>query len=132
MMYKTNMEKGISIYLAMMIMTVLLGTALGVSALVIGRLSSLSGLGNSVMALYATDTGIEQVLFADIVNCLGEVDPVVREACVRDNAVLQDTLANGAMYTIEITSAASCGASAYCVKSTGEYNGSRRAIRIAR
>jgi len=58
-----NFEKGISLYIALMVMTVLLALALGISAILLGQMKVMKGMGNSVLAFYAADTGIERELY---------------------------------------------------------------------
>jgi len=57
-----NKEKGISLYLAILILTLLLVSALAVMTLIVGQLRILRGVGDSVIAFYAADTGIERAL----------------------------------------------------------------------
>jgi len=58
-----NSEKGVSLYLSLMIMTVLLTMALGLSAILFGQIRIVREMGNSVVAFYAADTGIEWTLY---------------------------------------------------------------------
>ena len=78
--------KGSTLYLSFLIMTVLLGVALGVSTLLVSQLGALRGIGYSVTALYAADTGIEKVLFIDtvITQCKdnNEDDESGHNACI--------------------------------------------------
>jgi len=60
-----NSQKGVSLYLALMIMTVLLALALGISAILFGQIKMIRGMGNSVIAFYAADSGIEMILYLD-------------------------------------------------------------------
>jgi len=58
-----NSQRGVSLYITFMIMTVLLVISLGVSSLLISQLKMLRRMGGSVNALYAADTGIEKLLY---------------------------------------------------------------------
>lgn len=117
-------QQGVSLYLAIMVMTVLLAIVLGVSAILLSQQKMVRGMGYSVMAFYAADTGIERVLY--------DFEPTYSE-----------TLDNGA--TIEVTMVCSpdhpdcplelgfivdpnCQASYFCIKSIGEYKETKRAI----
>ena len=112
-------QRGVSLYLAMIVMTVLLGIALGISSIFLGQTKILRGLGYSVIAFYAADAGIEEVLInRDSPNtiCL-EASPC--------------SLANGAEYYLDIKPAGvGCPAVNYCIKSIGQYKETRRAIEI--
>jgi len=59
------MERGVAIYLAFMVMTILLAISLGLSVILIGQMKVIKGIGDSVIALYAAETGIEMVLYTD-------------------------------------------------------------------
>ena len=133
-MLKTDSQKGISIYLAVLIMTVLLGISLGISTIFIGRLESIKGLGTSVMALYGADTGIELALYEDRKNCI-DLLADARRTCLQNilPTGVQPPLSNGATYELELTApGANCPGTTYCVKSIGRYNGAQRAIQIGR
>lgn len=112
-------QKGVSLYLALMVMMILLGIALGISTIFLGQVKILRQLGYSVIAFYAADAGIDEVLLTrDAPNtfCL-ETRP-----CALDN---------GATYYIEIRPGGlNCAAFNYCIKSVGEYKETRRAIEI--
>ena len=56
-------EKGVSIYLALMIMFILLAIGLGVSLIIVSQMKMMKGIGDSVVAFYAADTGIEHSLY---------------------------------------------------------------------
>ena len=55
-------SRGLSLYLAVVIMTVLMSIAFGMSTILVGRLKNLETIGDSVVAFYAADSGIEQAL----------------------------------------------------------------------
>lgn len=57
-------QKGISLYLAVMTMTILLAIVLGLSVILIGQTKMIKRMGDSVIAFYAADTGMERVLYA--------------------------------------------------------------------
>ena len=57
------MEKGISIYMIVVLLFVLFGLAIGLSSLVLGQLTILKSMGNSITAFYAADSGTEEMLY---------------------------------------------------------------------
>ncbi len=58
-------HRGVAIYLAIIIMVVLLSIGLGISTLLVNQIKMIRGMGHSVVALYAADTGIERELYED-------------------------------------------------------------------
>ena len=113
-------QKGVSLYLALMIMSVLLALALGISSIFLGQAQTLRQMGYSVVAFYAADTGIEEVL----------VNRAAPSSTCTD--VSPCALGNGADYFLTITAAGpNCSAYNYCIKSIGEYQGVKRAIEIS-
>lgn len=132
-------ERGVSLYMVFMIMTLLLGIGFGMSALLLSQLDTLRGIGHSVLAFYATDAGIERVLYIDQKNCASDPERLV---CLQGVVSSESQpLANGARYTMEIESPVleacpdltfSGVAVTYCAKSVGSYQEIRRAVRIGR
>lgn len=112
-----NTKKGISLYLSMTIMSILLAIALGVSTILFGQLKMIRGMGDSVVAFYAADTGIEEVLMnrENPSSSCTEISP-----CALDN---------GAEYYIGIISPGpNCQAANFCIESAGSYQETQRAI----
>lgn len=56
-------EKGVSLYLAVVVMATVLAIVFGMSAILLGQIKVVRGMGYSVIALYAADTGIEHALY---------------------------------------------------------------------
>ena len=108
------LQAGASLYLALMVMTIMLAMALGLSSIFIGQAKTIKQIGNSVIALCAADTGIEVVL-------LNRSNPV---------NISETGLSNGATYQVVV---AACEIGEDCnfrIKSIGSYLGTRRAIEI--
>lgn len=104
-------------YLALMVMTIMLGIALGLSTIFIGEIKTMKQIGNSIIALGAADAGIEAILL------------------IRNNPVnIPETgLSNGATYQVIVQNGGvgDCPAEDnFCIKSIGSYLGTRRAIEI--
>lgn len=110
----SNTRRGASLYLALMVMTIMLAIALGLSSIFIGQTKTIKQMGNSVIALCAADTGIEEILLVRNNPPLG-IGPVV-------------VLDNGATYQIIVTEGGEC--LHYCIKSIGSYLGTKRALEI--
>jgi len=56
-------QKGVSLYLALMIMSILSAVALGLISISISGIKIARGFENSVMSFYAANTGIEHSLY---------------------------------------------------------------------
>lgn len=56
-------QRGVSIFLAVIIMTVLLATVLGLNVLIVGQIKTAQDAGFSVNAFYAADAGNERALY---------------------------------------------------------------------
>ncbi len=66
-------ESGVSLYMAVIVVSLLLSMVLAASSILFYQLRIIKGSGNSVIAFYATDSGIEQALY-DISDCLNRED----------------------------------------------------------
>lgn len=123
-----NSQQGVSLYYAIVIMSVALVIVLGLNTIAIKSLKTTREIKKSPVALYAADTGIEEALYKATVT--GDWDLGFRT----DDPIELD---NGAKYTVEIlaTSTSPCDqtdASMYCIYSTGSYRGSQRMLRVVR
>lgn len=107
-------EKGVSIYFVFIIMTIFLAIGLGLSAILIGQLKTIKGMEDSVISFYAADTGVEEVL-------MERGGP---------GAIL-GALSNDASYQVTVLNPGpGCSAPNFCIKSIGNYRGTKRAIEI--
>ena len=117
-------QKGVSLYLAVVIMVILLSAVLGVTTILVGQLRMIKEMENSVVAFYAADTGIEEVLTV-IIHDVG--DPEIRYPLVAGTY----TPVGDAFYYVDVLSpGVDCTASLYCVQSVGIYKETRRAIEV--
>ncbi len=107
-------KKGISIYLALIIIAILLSSALGVSVIFVSQIRILKEMGNSVVAFYASDSGIEKIL-------LNRQNP---------SSIPETPLSNGATYQVFVSGGGSCGVPNFCIRSIGNYKETNRAIEI--
>ena len=121
--YKVKDEKGLALYLAVVIMTIILAMVLGVSTILVGQIRTIQKIENSVIALYGADTGIERELKEN--NPIGNVTTDSMD------------LGGGEVVTYTVTKigqgSGECPLSvSYCLESVGEYREIKRAIRIER
>ncbi|KPJ56510.1 hypothetical protein AMJ49_04675 [Parcubacteria bacterium DG_74_2] len=112
-----NSQHGISLYLVVLFMSIVLAMVLGLSTILIGELKITKGLGDSVIAFYAADTGIERIL----IDRAGPSCP----------SGIPETSLGEAKYEVIVTPAGGgCNADNCCIKSLGTYNETKRAIEI--
>jgi len=113
-------SKGVSLYLALMTMSIFLALALGISVISFSQLKMTRTIGYSVTAFYASNTGIERTLY--------EISQGARIG-----GHYAETLENGSEYIADIIGPGpTCSAPNYCIKSIGIYKDTKRAIRISR
>jgi hypothetical protein len=120
-------NRGIAIYLAVITMSILLSIAFGMSAVSIGRIKNITSMGNSVVAFYAAETGIEQALkeASDETYSISHAYLDINGNGYEDSqdAVFQvDGIAPGI---------GGCPSTYdYCLESVGEYMSTRRTIQV--
>ena len=109
-------QRGVSLYLALMIMVILLALVLGLSTIFLSQVKMIKEMENSVVAFYAADTGIEEVLvnrMSNPQNTSGSLE------------------GSGATYNVEVyPRGVDCSANNYCIKSVGTYKKTKRAIEV--
>ena len=111
--------------MAVMIMAVLLAIVLGLNAILVSQIKTIRNMGYSVIAFYAAETGIERELYENHAVGTNYSDYLD----LNGNGV-QDT--DDSSYNISVFDGASCPGTDYCIKSTGIFQGTRRAIQVAR
>ena len=57
-------QKGVSLFLTMIILSIILAIVLGLSTILVGQMKTIRVMGHSVVAIYAADSGVEQMLKA--------------------------------------------------------------------
>ena len=60
-----NKQRGVSLIMVFFIMVIILSVALSISVLLYSEVKVIRNVGNSMVSLYAADSGIEKVLFYD-------------------------------------------------------------------
>lgn len=111
-------QKGVSLYIVFLMLTLLLSIALSMSSLLLSEIKMMRQMGKSVIAYYAAETGIERELYKNHevgTNYSGSID----SASYSVSVVAQGT--DGCSFNVN-----------YCVKSVGYYKGVKRAIMISR
>lgn len=111
-------SRGVSLYLAVMIMSVLLALALGISTISLGQLKTVKEMASSVYSFYAAETGIERELFEK------NVPPFSYSGYLGEATFEVQVIASG-------QGDCPLGIS-HCIKSIGSYKSARRAIQATR
>ncbi len=115
-------NKGSSLYFAVAIITIILGVALGTSAILVTQIRIIREMGNSVLAIYAADTAIEKALYQ-----------IRKENVFPEDIDISGTLSNNSQYEINNVLSGGdeeCDALNYCIKSIGKYQKVQRSIEI--
>lgn len=116
-------QKGLSLYLAVIIMSIILAMVLGITTILTRQIKTMRVVENSVIAFYGADTGIERELKEN--NPVGTVT----------TGSMDLGGGNTVTYYVEKIGAGSeeCPsppALRFCIKSIGTYKQTKRAIRI--
>lgn len=116
--HKTKNKKGVSIYLALIVMVIFLGMGFGLANILLSLKKTIRGMSDSVNTLAAADTGVEHMLLLEkqcwggsLPNCSGSTDDNCKSGCRGRVSGYQDSvpisLDNGATYQAQIIRA--CG-----------------------
>ena len=116
-------ENGIAIILSMFVLSAILAIAMGISTLLLREVQIAKTAGFSIPAFFAADTGVEKLL-------MFRNTPGVFSECI--SAASPCTLANGANFWILVRAPGEDGCTAlnFCIESTGEFRGTRRAVEV--
>ncbi|MEK7519365.1 MAG: pilus assembly PilX N-terminal domain-containing protein [Patescibacteria group bacterium] len=115
-------ERGVSLYLTVMILIVLLTIGLMIANLLIGQLKIIKSMGQSMVAFYAADTGIERIMRKLYIEGWQLGDSLEGSLGAPEYKV--ETFAPGpdCLSPNEY----------FCIKSVGFYYGARRSIEVSR
>lgn len=112
-----NYDRGVSLLLAILIMSLVLGISLGISTILVQQTKITREMGESVIALSAADTAIEKVAM-DLEN------PVEFQECFSPPY-------NDICYEVKVfTPGPNCEAGSFCLRAIGSYKAVKRAIEL--
>lgn len=124
----TQKEKGVALYLTIIVMALLLAMIFGLGLSFVGQVKLLRGVGHSMVVLYAAEAGLESALYQDLQG----MDITLCDGTGGAPTFCQGTFLNEASYEILVQlPGGDCTAEAYCVESRGELGQSARALRIS-
>lgn len=129
-----NSEKGVSLYFAVIITSLLLAIVFGLTAILVSQIKIFKEMGDSVKALFAADSGMEKILYLDSqcrqVNCTSSWPGICNNTC--------DGFANGYYSTssqlddARFTASGSSTNGTTIFQSKGAYRKVNRAIEASR
>lgn len=156
-MYKNNIlknnKKGASLIIVFFILTIILAIVLNISILLFNQIKIIRNIGNSVVAFYAADSGVEKVLYYDRIEipvgatrgicnicnvCLQEdcndclltgndCDP---ETCSDCNITFNTAIDAKRSFEADVSVSQQCKISSGIISSFGFYEDVSRAIRL--
>lgn len=123
------LQKGVALYLALLVLTVLLAIGLIITTLLVGQLRIIRGLGDSVIAFYAADTGVEKALSELYGGSCG-----IGYSCEYNGRIGNSDAYYSVKFFWRETDPLNCPPpnDYFCIKSTGIYQGVRRSIESSR
>jgi len=131
-------QKGAILYFTIVIMSVLLAAVFSIGSVILVQIKSIREAGDSVIAFYAADTGIETAL-NDLYNPAGisiqiggEYNELLDGADYNYEVFVTQPL-GGTLQDINgnlLPEEPLCGGTYYCIKSTGNYYNVKRAIEV--
>jgi len=127
-----NKEKGITLYFAVVIMTLLLALALGITSILIGQIKITKGMSDSVIAFYAGDTGIEHAMYEYFVKGTSFSQPYVSGTITVSGGTDRTYSVNAYSRGNPEDKCPSSSFNYYCFESFGQYQNTERAIKVNR
>jgi hypothetical protein len=112
---KSKKQLGVSLYISLIIVTIMLTMVFGLTAIMYSQMKIIRGLGQSVVAFYAADTGVERVLYD------------VRKEGGGGNFYGQEIFLDPTNSSYN-TATASCYTDRICIRSIGTFKETKRAI----
>lgn len=121
-------NRGVSLYIAIVIMAILLAIVLGISAILVGQIKMIREMENSVIAFYAADTGIEWILQYREDPREFPIGNRPANSCTESNPC---PLGQAEYYVEAEASGWNCTANNFCIRSVGVYKETTRAIEVS-
>lgn len=121
--FKKQKEKGVSLYMTIVLMAVLLAMVLGVTAIIMNGLNIAKGVSDSVKAFHAADTGIENALYK--IRIEGDDSPICNSPNVCDYG-----WGDAQWYSTFTKYECNLASSTISIQSKGIYHASQRTIEV--
>jgi len=126
-MKSKKFQKGVSIYIALMVMFILLGMTLGLTAILINQLRMYKEMEKSVVAFFAADTGMERFYY-EIFLSQGQIQSQYTGQ-VGDASYTVEFYCGSQLADCPFPQTTTCG-DYFCLRSVGTYKGVQRSIEI--
>jgi hypothetical protein len=123
-------ERGATLYFAILIMSILMAAVFSLGSLVLIQIQTIKGMGNSIIAYYAADTGAERVLdelYGGVF--IDHYGPIDLDGSDYFYEVWVTRPVGGALTALPED--IDCTSEYYCIKSVGTYNNTRRAVEVS-
>ena len=119
-----NSQKGVSLYLALIILSLNLSIVLGTAVILIRGMEESQNLGNSIVAFYAAGTGIETVLLDRNNLATSSSSTFTGNLDLNNNSIPS--------YEVLVVPAdgSECTTPNFCLRSIGSYKETKRVIRV--
>lgn len=144
MNYLNSSQKAVSLYYAVIITSLLLAIAFGLTTILVGQIKISKEMGDSAIAFFAADTGIEKILYLDTTcsktNCTS-TEPFFGSLC-KDQMDLAGTTSCIGLYNYSTSTLLNNGSEYFAIatttaeatifKSKGIYRATQRAIEATR
>ena len=134
MLFIEKFQKGVALPLSIIILSIILAIALGLTAILVSQIRIIRGMGYSVNAFFAADTGIERVLKV-----------IIKDGTDPQSSYSESNIGNGSSYVTQVVCCKddcengfscppglskdnTCHATRYCIRSVGAYRDVKRAI----
>ena len=140
-MKNTTKEKGVALFLVVLIMSVILAIGLGISGILIQQIKISENIGDSVVSFYAADAGIERQIY-DLYNQethspiyeLDMINGASYKVTVICSLINDGCLPGGEFDNIPVITDPDdpeyCNALNFCIKSIGTFQTAKRAIEV--
>lgn len=84
-LFHREYDRGVTLYLAIIVLFLILGIGLGISTMLVSQLKTFRGVGSSLQAFYAADSGIDMALAVqDCIDDHATDSMPVRRNCIRE------------------------------------------------
>ena len=123
-------NKGSAIYFSLIILAVILGMVLGLSAMLVSQIKVVRGMGDSVVALYAANSGIEKGLYLLRVQTPSSFPHNATSTINLNGSTANYKLIIDSGLLMPGGATGGCVKNYFCIRSEGDYRGIKRAIEV--
>lgn len=127
-------EEGVTIYMALMILSIVMAIGLGLTTLILGELRTTRDISNFIIDIYAADAGVERALYK--LRRTGGLNPCesTSDCVITSSDAGVEPFANGAQYVATVLdgNVAWCDPAKFkCFRSIGTLGDTSRAFELS-